>query len=451
MKDPFKQALDHRYDLERLISTVDGWRGDKLFIAHGLAFPYITIHQLKLAPDAPREILVDRNEIKEPAEAIERVLAFHRGARDKRRAPGEDGAAMLRDLLVPRVSIPVPMAQEFLEEEEQLVLLTHDQSIALRRMARDKRMVITGCAGSGKTMLAVEHAKRLAANGDRVLFSCFSKALAQHLRQREKTKGVDFFNFHSLCFYLAHRAGVKLPEFDGDPPASYWEEDLPEALVQAIDQLGEQYDALIVDEAQDFHTSWLDALMYTLRNAEYAPVWLFMDDNQRVYDVKLDVPREFRPWDLTVNCRNTQAIHCEVMKKYEGEMQPEALGPPGRDIELVHSEDQAQAVAAVLERLCGQEEIPPQDVVVLSSHGFKKSRVAKGLPGRYRLVDERGKLGNNVYCSSIRGFKGLESPVVVLCELEDLDDASVDQQLYVALSRAKNHCVVVVPSAPTAE
>ena len=65
-----------------------------------------------------------------------------------------------------------------------------------------------------------------------------------------------------------------------------------------------------------------------------------------------------------------------------------------------------------------------------------------------KIVNERGKLGSNVYCSSIRGFKGLESAVVVLCELEDLDDATVDQQLSVAISRAKNHCVVVVPKGP---
>ena len=92
MKDPFKQALDHRYDLERLITTVDGWRGDKLLIAHGLAFPYITIHQLNLAPDAPREILADRNELKEPTEAIGRMLAFHAAratsaSRPAKRAP----------------------------------------------------------------------------------------------------------------------------------------------------------------------------------------------------------------------------------------------------------------------------------------------------------------------------------------------------------------------------
>ena len=52
-----------------------------------------------------------------------------------------------------------------------------------------------------------------------------------------------------------------------------------------------------------------------------------------------------------------------------------------------------------------------------------------------------------MHFSSIRGFKGLEAPVVVLCELEDLDEESRDQQLYVALSRARNHCVVVAPKS----
>ena len=55
------------------------------------------------------------------------------------------------------------------------------------------------------------------------------------------------------------------------------------------------------------------------------------------------------------------------------------------------------------------------------------------------------KRGRGVYFSSIKGFKGLESPVVVLSELEDLDQATQDKQLYVGLSRAVNHCVVVAP------
>ena len=64
-----------------------------------------------------------------------------------------------------------------------------------------------------------------------------------------------------------------------------------------------------------------------------------------------------------------------------------------------------------------------------------------------RSRPNEAKLGNYVQFSSIRAFKGLESPVVILCELEDLDEATHAQQLYVGLSRARSHCVIVAPPA----
>jgi superfamily I DNA/RNA helicase len=91
--------------------------------------------------------------------------------------------------------------------------------------------------------------------------------------------------------------------------------------------------------------------------------------------------------------------------------------------------------------------VPPQDIVVLSAHGRENSQLRSALPGRYKLTDTRGERGRRVHFSSIRAFKGLESPVVILCELEDLDPETRDQQLYVGLSRARNHCVIVVPPA----
>jgi superfamily I DNA/RNA helicase len=173
-----------------------------------------------------------------------------------------------------------------------------------------------------------------------------------------------------------------------------------------------------------------------------------MDDNQRVYDAELDVAPEFQRFDLTVNCRNTQAIHREVMKLYDGEIEPEVKGPPGRNVELVRTSDQAAAVAGVIRQLCEQEEVMPQDIVVLSSHSLEGSKVGRNAIDDFRFTKERGKLGKYVQFSSIRAFKGLESPVVILCELEDLDEMTQDHQLYVGLSRARNHCVVVAPDAP---
>jgi len=443
IEDPFAQVADERYALGRLLGRSAAGKKAAAWLAHGVAFPFLTITDA-LGTDAPRQIVLDRHDLENLEGSIIRTISFHVGAR--KGALGESGMDAVRELLAPEVRIEVPLAVDFLEEEEQLVLLTHEQSMALARMQRDKRMVVHGCAGSGKTMLAVEHAKRLAAKGNDVLFVCFNKALKDHLRQTVTAKGLTFQTFHGLCTHLAHKAHAKLPEYGGGPiPQEHWDEVLPNALVEAIGELGPQYDALIVDESQDLSNDWLAALMCTLRDEANAPVWLFIDDNQRVYEKDFSVPAEFRPFDLTVNCRNTQAIHREVMKLYRGEIVPEVRGPEGRDMELHLTDDQAKKVGAVLETLCGKEEVLPQDVVVLSSHALDRSEVAAGVDGRWRLTKERGKSGKYVHFSSVRGFKGLEAPVVVLCELEDMDEGSRSQQMYVGISRARNHCVVVAP------
>jgi hypothetical protein len=137
-----------------------------------------------------------------------------------------------------------------------------------------------------------------------------------------------------------------------------------------------------------------------------------------------------------------------VVKKYEGSIEPEVLGPPGRDVDLLQTDDQASTVAAVVQRLCGEEEVVPQDIVILSSHGIETSSVAGIGANGYSYEEDPSPVGPHIRFSSIRGFKGLESPVVILCELEDLDRETMDQQLYVGISRARNHCVVVAPSSP---
>ena len=85
---------------------------------------------------------------------------------------------MLRELLAPTLEIEVPLAERFLEEEEQLIQLTHEQTHAAAAFGRDRRMAVSGCAGSGKTMLAVEQAKWLKREkGLDVAFVCFNSAL----------------------------------------------------------------------------------------------------------------------------------------------------------------------------------------------------------------------------------------------------------------------------------
>ena len=184
-KDPFTQALDHRHNLSRLIDTVDGWRGRDLLLVHAVAFPDTTV-EAAMAPDGPREILIDSGDMRSLPETIDRVLAFHVGAREKRRPPGPEGIAMLRDLLAHDVELRAPLAQRFREEQDELISLTSEQAALLARMGKTRRMRVTGCAGSGKTMLALEQARRWREReGRRVLFVCFNRRLQQHLRELE--------------------------------------------------------------------------------------------------------------------------------------------------------------------------------------------------------------------------------------------------------------------------
>jgi ATP:corrinoid adenosyltransferase len=420
IKDPFQQALDHAYNLRRKLGDDKRWH-----IVHALAFTDLTIHTLVLAPDAPAEIVWDRHDLDDIEAALERTLAYHRGSRDKRRPPDPDH---VRAMLAPEFRLEVSMGAEFVDEEEALITLTVEQAKLLGQRWRTPRMAVYGCAGSGKTTLAVERAKRLARAGQDVAFVCFNKGLAAYLKHRERHDRVDYVTFHSLCLREAKHGGVDLPDYGKDPPQEYWRYELPAALMEAG---AAKYDALIVDEAQDLHTDWLDALTTVLRDPEHGSVWLFLDDNQRVYDAELQIPPEFQHYDLTVNCRNTQAIHDEVMKYYAGQVEFEAYGPPGRPVVRYDADDEAAALVVTLDFLVNQEEILPQDIVVLSSHAPERSAVA-----RQSALD-------GVRFSSIRSFKGLEAPVVVLVETDELDEQTRDQQLYVAISRAKNHCVIL--------
>jgi hypothetical protein len=443
MKDPFQQVIDHRYDLERKLEAAERGLGRGLFIAYAVAFPDISVHKLVLAPDAPAEVVLDRNALRDVAGAIDAVLAYHAGSRDRRQPPGARGADVLRDLFAPRVTIRVPLSADFLSEEEAFVQLTSQQSALLGQFGRTRRLAVTGCAGSGKTLLAVEQASRRAQQGRRVGYVCFNRALRDHLK-RKAPPGVSFHTFHSLATHLAHKARIALPQYEnGKAPADFWSETLPNAMVEACGALGGEFDDLILDEAQDLTDDYLAALMCTLRDESDALVWMFLDDNQRVYHVQLAVPDEYVRFDLQVNCRNTRAIHREVMSHYRGALTPVSLGPDGRDVEVVTTDDQPGEVGRLVTRLCGLDEVAPQDVVILSSHALEKSRVGQSPPDGFTYSADGAATGRVVRFGSIRGFKGLEAPVVILCELEDLDPDTAAQQRYVGMSRAKNHCILV--------
>ncbi|HEX9124744.1 MAG TPA: ATP-binding domain-containing protein, partial [Actinomycetota bacterium] len=285
------------------------------------------------------------------------------------------------------------------------------------------------------------------AAGQRTLLTCFNRRLAEYLRESVgDVPKLDVMHFHELCVRTAEEAGVALPAIDEEPGSEYFEHGLPEALAQAASRLGPRYDAIVVDEAQDFRDWWWPALLALHEDPDEGMLYLFADDNQNLYQGgRLPVePEAFCP-PLPANLRNTRAIHEFVSVFYDGTPKPASKGPEGRAPEILgyrDAEELAHLLAVVLHNLVDQEHVPLDDIVVLTPSGKAKSELrARERVNGFRLSDsvEPG----TVLTESIHRFKGLERPVVILAELGDKHQEDLSQYLYIGGSRAKNQLIVL--------
>ena len=240
--DPFQQALDHRYDLERKIEKVKGWRRQTCSSSTRVCFPDITVHKLVLAPDAPPEIVIDSNGVAGDggvARAGPRLPPRRQGEAAAARRGGHGDAP--RPARAPTSGSRCTMAPAFLDEEHEIITLTHEQASAAQQPRRKHpRVAISGCAGSGQDddrRRAGQAARRRGPGGrlrllqpPRCATTCASASRTPASTSRPSTA--------SACTWPA-RPSSSCPTI---PRArrrqSYWDDELPEILVEAIEELG---------------------------------------------------------------------------------------------------------------------------------------------------------------------------------------------------------------------
>jgi len=449
IRNPFAQVQYSKYALQDLLQVMLNMPQRRINVGHAVAFPDVVVGEILLGPDRPRCIILDATDLANLSGWIGRTMAYWRGRESQREtALGEEAVQALVNLLGKSWELRPALWGEFVQEREQLIRLTEQQYLILDALQRQRRAAICGCAGSGKTMLAAEKASRLARQGFRVLLTCFNKNLAADLRVRlTPSSNLDIANFHALCYDLAQRANVLPPKGDNE---RFFNQQLPEALMDAADLLDVRYDAIVVDEGQDFHEGWWIPLQTLLRDPDHGILYIFFDDNQRLYVQHSTFPIQQPPYSLTVNCRNTRNIHQVVVKFYEAEVSPTARGPLGRPVEVVSYEN-PQSLRSVLQnilhRLIVDDKVPSDEIAVLTPRSLSKGRLLDGgVGGGLLFTDTWPPPAGQIYCTTIYDFKGLERAVVVLADIHrwppEWDDMA--RLLYVGCSRARNHLIVLL-------
>ena len=447
IQDPFEQARGNKFSLLAKLKDLPYWRNRWLTIGHAVAFPDVVVkHDLRL--DAPQDIILDARDLMTLRSWVDAAFAYYSTRDAQAGSPGQSGAEELVRLLSPSWELKSVLGTQFLPEDQAIIRLTEEQFSLLDLLSEHRRVAISGCAGSGKTTLALEQAKRLGGQGYRVLLTCFNRHLAEFLRSDEDLpRTVEVAHFNGVCVRLAGQAGLPT-EAPSDPDARklWYDRTHPDLLLQAVDRLGAQYDAIIVDEGQDFLADWWLPLMCLLPDPDHGILYIFHDDNQNLYQTDANLPSGMEHYTLRRNLRNTQSIHRAFLPFYHSSVIPTAKGPEGREPEVTfYASEQAlkEGLRKTLHRLVFEEDVPAEDIVVLTPRA-RNTSVLWRWPnlGNLRLTEQWPPRSNEVYCTSIYLFKGLESPVVILVELYPSRNQDIEALLYVGCSRARNHLIV---------
>ena len=459
IKDPFKQASKERYALLDQITGSASWRqwgGGRLAIGHAVMMPDIGDPTPLVGPDRPREVIGVNADIQDLAPWLDRVTRFWRHPNDD--TLGAKGVRIIEDILCKSIEVRPILRSAVDDAEQQRVRLTANQAKVFRVIGGRRRAVVSGGAGTGKTVLAVERARALASMGLRVLLLCYNRPLADSLAVALGDQPlIEAKSFHLLCDQRIRKAVQKghdllkeaIEAYPGTTEQHRFDVQIPYALALSADVLDEKFDAIIVDEAQDFSDEYWLGVEMLLRDPENGYLYIFIDENQALYPRRSKLPVEDEPFYLTNNCRNTAPIHETGYCYYQGS----PIDPPelvGHDViwTAIEKDDaQADAVAKRVHQWVQVEGIRPEDVAVLVA----KRRKAY----LYELLNKRIELagaelvfevhGQNkcVLVDTVARFKGLEAQAVVLWVGDEVIAEKMWETVYVGTTRAKTLLAVV--------
>jgi Nuclease-related domain/UvrD-like helicase C-terminal domain/PhoH-like protein len=459
-RSPFRQASDSMHSIRRRLADGDT-RLSGVPFASAVCFTHVSFREA--SPEWGDWQVIDQRTLAAGpmSGAISRALEENR----RRIASSPKGAWLRAERPEPTAEQAVSIARqlrpafEFFESprsrqdrtRDELRLYTAEQLEALARLDANERVLFEGAAGTGKTMMAIEAARRSVNAGTSTALVCFNRMLASWLEEQCGPLGDRLWvgTMHSLMLEIA---GVRPPDAAGP---DYWTSVLPQLAVdQALgDEAVPRFGTLIVDEAQDLlRPAYLDALDLQLWGGLGGGRWRMFGDfvNQAIYDAGPDplgaltgrcpgVPR----YSLTENCRNTPRIATQLTILTGAPSYRHILRPDnGLEPELrLYRDDNAQAdlLRDELERI-RELRYSPAEVVVLSP---KADGVATTIGGDGRLGPMTPQARRSIRRGTIQSFKGLESPVVIVTDIERIGDAASDALLYVAISRATDRLTIL--------
>lgn len=285
-------------------------------------------------------------------------------------------------------------------------------------------------AGTGKTLIGIEFARRFVKEQKKVLFITFNNRLSEYIRQQTPVSLCDVFTWHKLCHQARNR--LALPP---EAPTGWFESGCCEDLLSALNKSKlKDYDALIIDEAQALHSSWLETLFCWFENKR---IIAFCDETQTFsfekgtnhFDLQRIINSQFS-FSLTIVLRCPKAVtdYLMAIRPSSYQITSPRNNEPDTLKELVVIDPLATLLNEIL-RLKASS-VPSDEITVLVPTDLVKNFLQKDMKTF------------NINIETVSRFRGMESPVVITLDSSNMEDA----QLFCAYSRATTAFIAIYDS-----
>lgn len=354
---------------------------------------------------------------------------------------------------------------------------TEMQQMMMESISRNPRMRIEGVAGSGKSHMVVWDALRLSRIGKNVAIACYNDLLATELKQdmdkvisndriRVEKKyaqdggvsygRVDVYAYSEWCEKYVRAAKLKIKR--GGDRSLYFDKELPQAFVKAQKILAKDkkkrekffYDAIIIDEGQDFASEWVDGFIGLLHNEEHGIVRFFYDPAQRLYASRNGIDNaqvESMPvMVLNRGFRSTKRILEWVRKNTGFRLQAFdniVLGEAVKEIQYRDGSEQVQMLSARIDELMEKKKLSVSDILVVSMKSDRNSALKNITDERlvWNTSGDKSLVKDKINIVSVYRIKGLDATAVILVDLEEPVEASKREDwkrcMLVGATRAK--------------
>lgn len=400
--------------------------------------PLDRLNKVELPSNAPLDIIITKESFDNIEEKIDHIFEYSFMSKRQTNLSENDIDIIVNNVLAP--SFDLVSMVEVIDNHRQIVFkkMLSEQVLLLNYLEEQNQAVINGLGGTGKTIMAIEKAKKHARNGERVLFLCYNKRLKEYLQNTYTIENVSFYTIDGFACYLCGTLEPDYKLFKSMLETMYCESSFP-------------FQHVIIDEGQDFgreDISECELISLLKDNAiddesRKGSFYMFYDKNQMVQSREIPSYIQDAECRLTLyrNCRNTKHIATTALRLLNSDKQPKvfdaAIEGTLPNMYIVESNDKAlEALNLILDDYINNGST---DIVILTCKTVEKSILTKEVSKQTYLYK-----GRKFLFTTCRKFKGLEADVVILIDVDgDNLRNQDDKNLYVGASRAKYDLSIV--------